>query len=170
MNPASPFTATTSVTVPANVRYHIYAIDIRNALNVYQSWGRANISSSSWSLDSFDPATVGLLPITCTGTAVPGGANGSIQCNNGGVLGGYSSPQALAFLGISPSRIPSFAGQLTGQQINAVFQVGVLAGSTFDAQLTSCLNAVAAITGPLGSGSVATRVQLPIQQLPWPAT
>lgn len=144
----------TSVTVPANVRYHIYAIDIRNALNVYRDWGQANISGPSWSLDSLDPATVGLLPITYTGTAVPGGANGSIQYNNGGVLGGYSSPQALAFLGALAVQNPSFAGQLTGPQIGAVFQVGSMAGSTFDAQLTSCLNAVAAITAPFGSGGV----------------
>ena len=144
----------TSVTVPANVRYHIYAIDIRNALNVYRDWGQANISGPSWSLDSFDPDTVGLLPITYTGTAVPGGANGSIQYNNSGVLGGYSSPQALAFLGALAVQNPSFAGQLTGPQIGAVFQVGSMAGSTFDAQLTSCLNAVAAITAPFGSGGV----------------
>lgn len=157
----------TSVTVPANVRYHIYAIDIRNALNVYRDWGEANISGPSWSLDSFDPTTTALLPITYTGTPIPGGANGSVQYNNNGLLGGYTTlplsvggtnatnaPQALANLGALAVQNPSFAGQLTGPQIGAVFQVGSMAGSTFDAQLTSCLNAVAAITAPFGSGGV----------------
>jgi hypothetical protein len=52
-----------SATVPTNVRYHIYATDVKNTGSVIRDFGITTISGTIWSLDAFDGDAEPLSPM-----------------------------------------------------------------------------------------------------------